>query len=350
VPNHVVAFGPGRANLIGEHTDYNDGLSLPFAIEHGVRVTADRREGDDVLARALDYREQDAFPLRGEGGGPARRGGWRDFVTGALAELRAAGAAIPAATLTIEADVPAGAGLGSSAALEVALCLALLALAGEENAIDRVELARLCSRIENDWVGARTGLLDQLASLFGCAGHALRIDFRTLETELVPLELGEWKLVAVDSGDRRANAASSYNERRSECERARELLGVASLRDPWRDDRPPLRGLLHQRVKHVRLENERVESTVHALRHRELDAVASLLDSSHESLRDLFNVSTPTVDRTVETLKRRGALAARIMGGGFGGSVLALLPPGARVPDGAIELRPADGARVLDAA
>src|SRR6478609_3082473 len=196
------AFGPGRVNLIGEHTDYNGGLALPFAIELGVTVTATPSDGDDVVATAHDLGETDRFarpaPPRGEG--------WRAFVRGVVAELGVE----EALRLDITGDLPQGSGLSSSAALEAALCLALGAGG------DRVELARLCSRVEHEWAGANTGLLDQLASLLGRAGHALRIDFRTLDVTPVALELGDWTLVTVDSGERHSHADSGYNERRAE--------------------------------------------------------------------------------------------------------------------------------------
>src|SRR4051794_39839517 len=221
-----VAFGPGRANLIGEHTDYNDGLSLPFAVAQGVTVRAERVPGGDVYARALDLGEDDRFPVAG----PERSDGWRAFVRGIVAELGADGHDVPAARLEIEGTVPRGSGLSSSAALEVALCLALLGLSGEEDA-DRVALARLASKVENEWVGAQTGLLDQLASLLGEAGRAVRIDFRSLDTHQVPLDTGDWRLVTVDSGEAHSHAGSGYNERRAECAQAAERLGVSSLRD-----------------------------------------------------------------------------------------------------------------------
>jgi len=268
----VVAFAPGRANLIGEHTDYNDGLSLPFAIEQGVRVTATVTGGDALLVTAADHGEHDRFPLPGgAAAGPARSGGWRDFVRGAIGELPAAGVALRGSEVVIEGTVAEGAGLSSSAALTVALCLALGALAGAPVAGDRIALARLCSRIENDWVGARTGLLDQLASLLGTEGHALRIDFRSLETRPVPMALGEWRLVTVDSRERHAHATSGYNERRAECERARDLLGLESLRDARPDDAARLPDPLDRRVRHVLEENARVDS----------DRKSTRLNSSH---------------------------------------------------------------------
>jgi galactokinase len=339
----VVAFGPGRANLIGEHTDYNDGLSLPFAIEQGVRVTAERAEGEGLLVRALDHNEEARFPLRGGD----RRGGWRDFVAGTVGELEAAGHVLPAAELSIEGTVPQGSGLSSSAALEVGLCLALLALAGEPDPADRVALAQLCSRVENDWAGAHTGLLDQLASLLGTAGHALRIDFRTLETTSVPLDLGGWRLVTLDSGETHSLAESGYNERRAECERARDLLGLDSLRDARLGDLARLPDPLDRRVRHVIEENERVDATVAALARGDLAEVGRLLDSSHASLRDLYDASTDAVEATLRKLRGGGAAGARMMGGGFGGNVLALLPAGVRGPAGARDLVPSAGGRLL---
>jgi galactokinase len=263
-------------------------------------------------------------------------------VRGAVAELSAAGIAVPATGLTISSTVPSGAGLSSSAALTVALTLAL---GGGE--LDRVALAKLCSRVENDWVGANTGLLDQLASLFGRAGHALRIDFRSLDVEPVPLDLGDLRLVTVDSGERHDLAASGYNARRAECERAAERLGIATLRDATLEAAAGLPEPLNRRVRHVVTENARVDETVAALRAGDLGAIGPLLDASHASLRDDYDASTDAVERTVAALEAAGALGARMMGGGFGGNVLALLGAGAPLPDGAREVRPAAGARIV---
>ena len=338
----VVAFAPGRANLIGEHTDYNDGLALPFAIEAGVTVTARARPAGDLVVRALG--EEHAFPLPATGSGPT--GGWRDFVRGTLAELADAGHSTPPAEVAIDGTVPRGAGLGSSAALGVALCLALLALSDQPEP-DRVELARLCSRVENHWVGARTGLLDQLASLLGERNAVLRIDFRTLDVRPVPLELEGWRLVSVDSGEQRALTGAGYNRRREECEAARERLGLHSLRDAGPEHAAALPDPLDRRVRHVIEENQRVDAAVDVLERRDLSQLGPLLDASHASLRDLYDASTEAVERTVTALKDAGATGARMMGGGFGGHVIALLPPGAEAPQGAIELRPSEGARLI---
>jgi galactokinase len=331
----VKARGPGRVNLIGEHTDYNDGLALPFAIDRGVTVTATPIDGDRIEAHARDLGESDEFAIAA----PPRTDGWRAFVRGTVAELQAAGHEIGGTRLEIEGDLPHGSGLSSSAALEAALCLALT-----DNG-DRVELAKLCSRVENDWVGAETGLLDQLASLCGEPGHAIRIDFRTLELTPVPLELGDWTLVTLDSGAAHEHASGGYNERRAECRAACEHLGIETLRDATDPDALP--EPLNRRVRHVVTENARVDETVQALAARDLQKVGELLDASHASLRDDYEASVPEVEATVRALKEGGAAGARMVGGGFGGSVLALLPPGADLPTGALVVEPGLPARRL---
>jgi galactokinase len=342
LPTHVIAFGPGRVNLIGEHTDYNQGLALPFAISEGVTVKATATGDRRIEAIAVDLSARDSFDLHR----PRRVKGWRAFVRGAVAELVRAGVPVRAARLEIAGTVPRGAGLSSSAALEVALTLALIALSGASGP-DRSELAKLCSRIENEWVGARTGLLDQLASLYGEVDHALRIDFRSLEVRPVALELGGYQLVTLDSGEHHANAASGYNQRRAECARACELLGIASLRDATLEMAGQLPDPLDRRARHVITDNARVDLAVQALGRRDFEQLGRLLDEAHVSLRDDYEISTPAVDAAVGELKQAGALGARIVGGGFGGHVLGLLAPDVRPPEGALSVEPGPGARLL---
>jgi galactokinase len=338
------AFAPGRVNLIGEHTDYNCGLALPFAIAQGVTVQAERRAGRRVQARAAQFGEEDEFSLDQ----CSRAGGWRDFVRGAVAELGRAGWTVGGARLSISGDLAQGAGLSSSAALEVALCLALDALYGPPpQPVDRIAIARICAQIERDWAGANTGLLDQLASLYGEPDAAVQIDFRSLQIEPVELALGRWRLVLLDSGERHRHASSGYNQRRAECARACELLGVRSLRDASPAAVADLPAPLRERAEHVLGENERVRGTVAALSAGELYAVGSLLNASHRSLRELFEVSTPAVEATVRALLDAGAAGARLIGGGFGGAVLGLLPPGASAPPAARGVSPSAGARLL---
>jgi galactokinase len=339
----VRAFAPGRVNLIGEHTDYNEGLALPFAITAGVTVTAARSARPETISvHAADLHQYDEFGLVD----PGHVRGWRAFVRGAVIELQLAGYALTGTELTISGDVPRGRGLSSSAALEVAVCLALLAVAGRP-VRDRVALARICSRIEREWVGAQTGLLDQLASLLCTPDNALRIDFRTLECRDVPLSLSGHRFVAVDSGEPRSLQRSGYNTRREECAEACRLLGIQSLRDAVPSAAAALGAPLDRRVRHVISENARVDGAIAALTAGEMARLGELLDASHTSLRDDYEVSTPAVEATVARLLSCGALGARIVGGGFGGSVLALLAPGAPLPDGAIELVPGRGAALI---
>jgi galactokinase len=275
-------------NLIGEHTDYNGGLALPFAIAQGVTVTA--RPGPAAAPEGV-------LP----------------FLEAVRAEL-----GVPAASVEVVSDLPIGAGLASSAALCAALALAL---GGER---DRWELARLCQRVENDHLGARTGLLDQIAVLMTPPRAALLIDFSDLSTEPVPLELGDWQLAVMDSGERHSHATSGYNLRRAEAERG----------DP-------------RRLRHVESENDRVRGAVAALRGGDLPALGDLLNASHASLRDDYEVSTPAVEAVRDRLLAAGAAGARIVGGGFGGSVLGLFPPGAQPPEGALAVAPSAPARLI---
>ena len=328
----VRAFGPGRVNLIGEHTDYNAGLAMPFAIELGVTVEA--TPADRWTVDAVDLGERDEFAR------PEPAPGWRAFARGMVAEL---GVARPA-HLEVSGALPRGSGLSSSAALEAALALALLAIDGREPG-DLKELAKVCSRVENEWVGAQTGLLDQFASLLSRAGHVLRIDFESLDVEPHPLDLGDWSLVTVDSGATHTHAGSGYNERRAESRAACAAMGVDSLREAT--DLSALDGVLLRRARHVVTENERVDATARALDAHDLQAVAALLDASHASLRDDYEASVPEVEDTVMRLKAAGAAGARMVGGGFGGSVLALFPPGVGLPGDAVAVAPGAPARLL---
>jgi galactokinase len=329
-------------NLIGEHTDYNDGLALPFAVHRGVTVAATWLDGDLIEAIALDLDERDSFQVAD----PPPAEGWRAFVHGAVAELRRSGVPVPSARLEITGDLPQGSGLSSSAALELSLCLALLELAGAEPP-EPLELARLAQRIEHDWVGAQTGLLDQLASLCGSADRAVLIDFRTFELTPMPLELGEYRLVTLSSGQPHANAGSGYNQRREECLEAAHRMGVESLRDAMIQDLHMLPDVLARRARHVISENGRVLQAITALRRHDIEHLGLLLDLAHASVRDDFEVSTPAVEETVNRLKSAGALGARLLGGGFGGSVLAIMPPDAELPNGATIVSPGPGAHLI---
>jgi galactokinase len=330
-------------NLIGEHTDYNDGLSLPFAATQGVTVEVALLSSRRVRVIAHDFGEEDEFDLAEA----TRADGWRAYVRGAVGELQRAGAGLPGMALAISGDVPQGGGLSSSAALEVALVLGMSAVADPAPSLDKLELAKLCSRVENEWVGAQTGLLDQIASLFGQLDKAMRIDFRSLEVDPVELRLDGYQLSVLDSGEQHSLAVSGYNERRRQCSEARRRLGLESLRDATKEMAAELASPLRERVLHVVTENARVQATIAALREGDIEAVGPLLDASHASLRDCYEVSTAAVEQTVERCKQAGAVGARIMGGGFGGSVLALFSPGVEMPPDAIPVSPGRGARLI---
>jgi galactokinase len=321
---------PGRVNLIGDHTDYNDGFVLPVAVDLDCVIHATPRDDAVVNVAWLD------------GGAGSDR--YANAVRAVLAEYGRADVGIDA---EVSSTIPVGSGLSSSAALEVALALALLSHSDQLEP-DRSDLAKLCSRVENDWVGAQTGLLDQLAALLSEPGHALRIDFRSLEVRPVPLDLGDWRLVTVDSGATHSIAASGYNQRRAECEAACAQLGIETLREAREEELPRLEGTLRRRARHVITEDGRVDAMAERLAAHDLEAAGALLDASHASLRDDYEASVPEVERTVAALKRAGAAGARMVGGGFGGSVLALFAPGdAWLPDGCVSVAPGPAARRL---
>jgi len=331
-------LAPGRANLIGEHTDYNQGWVLPFALNLGVTVAVGRR-GDGMLA--IRSRQAPGAPadLPLAALAPGAVTGWAAYPAGVAWALREAGHPLAGgASLAIDSDLPQGAGLSSSAALECAAALALNGLHGLD--LPRPQLATLAQRAENDFVGVPSGIMDQSASLLSRAGHALLLDCRTGVTADVPLDpaAAGLALLIVDTGARHALGDGRYAQRRSECEQAAALLGVASLRDVTspadlgRLDDPVLR----RRARHVVTENARVGQTVALLTGGDLAGVGGLLHASHASLRDDFEVSWPEADVAVDAAMAAGALGARMMGGGVGGSALALVPAGQRAVGAAI--------------
>jgi galactokinase len=326
-PAQLVAEAPGRVNLIGEHTDYNDGHVLPLAIDRTVAVAVAGREGD-IRAMALDCGEEDAFPPEGVTAAPG--GGWRNYVRGVAWALGEAGYRLRGLDLAFTGDVPVNAGLSSSAALEVAMAAAFAAIAGDS--LDGRELALLAQRAENGFVGVQCGIMDQLAAVFGEEGQALLIDCRSLEIEPLPLALEERgvRIVIVDSAVRRALGESPYNQRRRECAQAASALGATALRDvpaqALEARRAELPAVLYHRARHVVTEEARVAAAAGALRRGDLDALGRLLYESHESLRDDFEVSCPETDLLVELAAAvDGVLGARLTGAGFGGCTVNLV-------------------------
>jgi galactokinase len=326
-PAQLVAEAPGRVNLIGEHTDYNEGHVLPLAIDRTLAVAAAMRRGD-VHACALDCGEEDRFPP--DGVAPAPGGGWRNYVRGVVWALGEAGHRLRGLDLAFTGDVPAGAGLSSSAALEVALAAAFAA--ASDLSLDRRELALLAQRAENGFVGVQCGIMDQLTAVFGQEDHALLIDCRSLQIEPLPLMLegSGAAIVIVDSAVRRSLADSAYNERRRECAEAAAALGATALRDVTPDGlesrRRDLPEAIYRRARHVVREETRVAAAAGALRRGDLEALGRLLYESHESLRDDFDVSCTETDLLVDLAASvEGVLGARLTGAGFGGCTVNLV-------------------------
>jgi galactokinase len=330
-----VWHAPGRVNLIGEHTDYNSGWVLPFALDRGVVVAA-RRRGDGLLdLRSLQAGEAARVPLAGLGPGSVT--GWAAYPAGVAWAMRAAGHPVGGASLVIDSDLPQGAGLSSSAAIECAAALALADLYRVR--VPRAELVRLARQAENEMVGVPSGMMDQSASLLGEAGHALLLDCRSGEVTPVPFDpaAAGLALLVVDTGARHALTDGRYALRRQECEQAARALGVPSLRDVADPARASAIAdpVLARRARHVIADDCRVHAAVDLLGAVQGDGEAGgvaglgpLLHASHASLRDDFEISWPQADVAAEAAEQAGALGARMVGGGFGGSVIALVPAG----------------------
>jgi galactokinase len=311
----VVASAPGRINLIGEHTDYNGGFVLPCAVERRVAIAAGH--GWNELYSA-DFDE--VRPM-----GRGKDSSWADYPRGVAWAMGEAGYESGAFRAAFAGDVPQGAGLSSSAAIEAATALALDALFGL--GVDRKDLAVLCQRAENEFVGVNSGIMDQYASLLCKRGAALLVDCRSLEAKSVPLDLRSagLALLVCDTRVERGLADTGYNDRRAACERAARALGVEQLRDVREEDLGRLSGEELERARHIVTENARVLEAVEALRGGDFRELGRLMYASHASMRDDFEISTPELDLFVELAEEAGAPGARLTGAGFGGCAIALV-------------------------
>ncbi|MCS7283532.1 MAG: galactokinase [Anaerolineae bacterium] len=324
----LVARAPGRVNLIGEHTDYNEGFVLPVAVDRAAWVAASPRPDPVAHIVAADMGKEAIFSLNPV---PPREGNWADYPRGVAWALGGRGFVLSGMDAVLASDVPIGAGLSSSAAVEVAFAWTWRTLSGLS--LERTELALLCQRAENEYVGVRCGVMDQMASVWGREGHAILIDCRTLEVEHVPVPPGI-AIVVADTLVRRELAASEYNRRRRECEEAVRILaqhlpGIRALRDVTPEDLerfgrylPPL---LLKRARHVVHSNARVLTVVRAFRAGDLETVGAAMRQSHISLRDDYEVSSPELDTLAEAAwEVPGCYGARLTGAGFGGCIVAL--------------------------
>lgn len=322
---------PGRVNLIGEHTDYNDGFVLPVAIDRATIVAAAARSDRRIRVYSAEKKESVEFDL--DHAGTKQRGIWQDYVEGVAQALLANGEQLCGADLALTSDVPDGAGLSSSAALEMSVGFALLSLSG--TGVDRVRLALAGQRAEHEYVGTKSGIMDQFISAMGEKNHALLIDCRTLQATAIPFDTSHAEIVICNTGVKHKLASSAYNQRRSECEQAVELLraklpGIQALRDVSVGDFEKYEELLpeviRKRCRHVVTEDARTLHAVEALRADDLPRMGQLMYESHASLRDDYEVSCAELDALVEAAKSvEGVFGARMTGGGFGGCTINLV-------------------------
>ncbi|HEU5483865.1 MAG TPA: galactokinase [Microlunatus sp.] len=327
-PATGVWAAPGRVNLIGEHTDYNDGFVMPFALPQRVTVAAGPRSDGSWRVTTLNGDRTETFTRADLLPGMS---GWQAYVAGVVWALDEAGHQVSGADLVLTSDVPIGAGLSSSAALE---CAALTVFADlDQLQVEPMERARLARRAENAFVGAPTGQMDQAASMLCEAGNALFFDCRTFAVEQVPLDLpaAGLELLVLDTKTPHALVDSEYAARRASCEAAAQILGVPALRDVTDLDAALARlddEVMRKRVRHVVTENQRVLDAKERLQAQDYPGLAPLLDASHVSMRDDFEITVPTVDLAVRTATEAGAHGARMTGGGFGGCIIALVDAG----------------------
>ncbi len=316
-PPELVASAPGRVNLIGEHTDYNDGFVLPCAIGRRVAVAISAAPDEGTLYSA-DFDESRSLNEDPDGS-------WADYPRGVEWAFRETGAEVTAFRVAVAGDVPQSSGLSSSAAIEAATALAIDALF--EFGSSKKDLALLCQKAENDFVGVPSGIMDQYASLLCEAGSALLIDCRSLEAEPVPLDLERAGLILLvcDTRTERGLADTGYEDRRKTCEEAARRLGIEALRDASEKDLGNLSGEELKRARHVICENARVLEALRALRAEDFPGFGRLMYDSHLSLRDDYEVSTPELDAFVEVAREAGSLGARLTGAGFGGCAVALV-------------------------
>ena len=323
-PHRWVVRSPGRVNLIGEHTDYNDGFVLPMAIDREIWIALRGREDRRVVVHSIDYGQPGEFSLEGL---TKEDSGWVEYLKGTAWSLQEAGHELAGWEGVLVGDVPLGAGLSSSAALEMATARAFAAVGGLD--WDPVAMAKLGQRAEARWIGVNCGIMDQLIAAAGQAGHALLIDCRSLETQPVPFPEGV-VVVVLDTSTRRGLVDSEYNERRARCESAADFFGVPALRDVDFDLFQRLASDLDEttqrRALHVITENDRTLQAVEAMRRGEVEALGVLMNKSHESLRDDYEVSSDALNAMVEAAQQhRACYGARMTGAGFGGCAVALV-------------------------
>ena len=321
-----LARAPGRVNLIGEHTDYNDGWVMPIAIDYDICILLRKRADQVIKLYSENYQDQDQFNLSDIRHAENEKS-WSNYVRGVTDVLQKSGFKLTGMDALISGNIPQGAGLSSSAAMEMATITAFKTLAGLD--IDPAKSALLCQRAENEFVGMRCGIMDQFISSLGNENHALLIDCRSLDYQLVPLPQGV-SMVVVNSMVPHKLVNSAYNERREQCEAGAKALGVKALRDVsvemFSAREKELPELTARRCRHVVTEDQRVLDSVEALKKGDLQKFGLLMNASHQSMRDWFEITVPEIDILVEIQQQQaGCFGARMTGGGFGGCTVALV-------------------------
>jgi galactokinase len=315
-----ISRAPGRVNIIGEHTDYNGGFVMPMALPNATWLALRKRTDTRISLYSLNYNDLRSFSLDKF----EKEKSWLNYVKGVAWALQDAGHSLAGFDAVIYGDVPIGAGLSSSASIEVATAKAMITASGLN--VTDTEMAQICQRAENQWMGVSCGIMDQMISVFGKAGHALFIDCRSLETKFVKMP-SETAIIVMDTATRRELLESRYNDRRRECEEAAQRFGKPFLRDVSIEDffaAPAMKPTVKSRAKHVIFENERAEQAASELR-ASAEALGELMNQSHDSLRDDFEVSSKSLDTMVEIARQHKAYGARMTGAGFAGCAIALV-------------------------
>jgi galactokinase len=325
----LVVSAPGRVNLIGEHTDYNDGFVLPMAIDRKICIGGSPRNDEEVCLYSLNFQEMARFPLTSL----KKEGKWTDYVQGVIDELFKAGEPVRGFNAVLYGNVPLASGLSSSAAIEVAIAFFLANLNDIEMSPE--EMAKLCQRAENRFVGMNCGIMDQFISRLGQEGHALYLDCRDLRYQLVPFDIDEYVVAICNSKVKRQLVDSAYNERRAQCEEGVRLLqtklgNITALRDvsseQLNDNKSLLPPIVYQRCKHVITEDERVTKAVSVLQRGDISSFGDLLNQSHESLRNDYGVSCVELDHLVTIARQvNGTVGSRMTGAGFGGCTVSIV-------------------------
>jgi len=325
----LVVSAPGRVNLIGEHTDYNDGFVLPMAIDRKIGIGGSLRDDEEVCLYSLNFQEMARFPITSL----KKEDKWTDYVQGVINEFLKAGEQVKGFNAVLYGNVPLASGLSSSAAIEVATAFFLAHL--NDISMSPEEIAKLCQRAENQFVGMNCGIMDQFISRLGQEGHALYLDCRDLGYQLVPFDIDGYVVAICNSNVKRQLVDSAYNERRSQCEEGVRLLqtklgNITALRDvsseQLEDNKSLLPPIVYQRCRHVITENERVTEAVSVLQHGDISSFGDLLNQSHHSLRDDYEVSCMELDHLVEIARQvNGTIGSRMTGAGFGGCTVSII-------------------------